>query len=333
MLGALGVEHVEGVPQVREEIVAGVEALGRPELHVVVVERIRDDQMRRAVHLDPVRQVVVVGVSVVEEAAGFHHEPPRVGAEPSRVPAERTLARHVGEAVDGQPDVLALDGLAHELVIDPAPAVAHHLVAGFDDRAGGLGMALEGHRHREHADVDPAFREELQEAPEADAASVLVDRLDLEVPNPTERLAADDFLQERLCLGVAVEDRPLAALLVVHDDLEREPRAVRPLRAGRGPPITDQITGIGHRGPGLYAIIQAPEGGQPWRVPTRSSTPTVTSSSPWTCGTSTSTRASAIARPGSSSTPTARNACSSRARSSAARRASASSAPSGPGKA
>src|SRR5262249_34019366 len=211
---------------------------------------------------------------------GFDHEPARVGAEPSRVPAERTLARHFGEAVDGQPDVLALDGLAHELVVDPAPAVAHHLVAGFDNRARRLGMALAGPGHREHADVDPAFREQFQEAPDPHAAAVLVDRLDLEVANPTERLAADDFLQERLRLGVAVKDRALAAFFVVHDDLEREPRTVRPLRVGRGPPITDQIAGIGHRGPGLYAIIQAPEGGHAWRVPTRSSTPTVTSSSP-----------------------------------------------------
>src|SRR5262249_40455488 len=311
------------VPEVGEEIVARVESLWRPELHVVVVERVRDDQMPRAVHLHPVREIVVVGVGVVKESTGFDHEPACVGAEPTRVPAEGPLARHLCEAVDGQPDVLALDGLAHELIVDPAPAVAHHLVTGFDDRAGRLRMTLESHGHREHADVDPSFRKQFQEAPEADAAAVLVDRLDLEVPDPAERFAADHFLQEPLRLGVAVEDRPLAALLVVHDDLEREPRTVRPPGVGRGATVADQITGIGHRGPGLYAIIQSPEGGQPWRVPTRSSMPTVTFSSPWTCGTSTSTPASEIARRGSSSTPTARNACSSRARSSAARRASA----------
>ena len=37
-------EHIEGVAEVGEELVATVETLGRAELHVVVVEGVRDDQ-------------------------------------------------------------------------------------------------------------------------------------------------------------------------------------------------------------------------------------------------------------------------------------------------
>src|SRR5439155_20727706 len=106
--------------------------------------------------------------------------------------------RVLGAAVAGQPDVLALAGFAYDLVVDPAPAVAHYLVAGLDDRPSGLGVALEGHGDGKHADVDPQLDEEPQETPDADAAAVLVDRLDLEVPHAPERLAADHFLQERL---------------------------------------------------------------------------------------------------------------------------------------
>ena len=40
----------------------------------------------------------------------------------------------------------------------------------------------------------------------------------------------DDFLEEGLGFGVAVQDRALAALLVVEDDLHREARAARPPR-------------------------------------------------------------------------------------------------------
>src|SRR5256885_12068031 len=46
-------------------------------------------------------------------------------------------------------------------------------------------------------------------------------------------LHADDFLEERLGDVVTVEDRALAALLVVHDDLESEASATRPLGIGR----------------------------------------------------------------------------------------------------
>ena len=50
---ALGVEHVEGVAQVGEEVIAGVEALRRREAHVVGVERVGHDEVRhvRAVGL------------------------------------------------------------------------------------------------------------------------------------------------------------------------------------------------------------------------------------------------------------------------------------------
>src|SRR5207244_5772904 len=55
---------------------------------------------------------------------------------------------------------------------------------------------------------------------------------------------ADDLLQERLGLGVAVQDGPLAALLVVHHDLEREAGAARPLRIRRRLPVADQVARI-----------------------------------------------------------------------------------------
>src|SRR5258706_12724431 len=167
-------------------------------------------------------------------------------AEPSRVPAERTAARRLRQALDREPDVLALDRLAHELVVDPAPAVAHHLVAGLDDRPRRLRVPFERHRDGEEADRDPALGEEAHEPPEAGAATVLVDRLHLEIAHAAERLGADHLPQEGLRFGVAVEDRSLAALLVVDDDLQGQARLAGPLRIGWGPAVADQVTGIGH---------------------------------------------------------------------------------------
>src|SRR5262245_31511849 len=107
-------------------------------------------------------------------------------------------------------------------------------------------MALERHGHREHADPDVALGEQPHEPPEADTGAVLVDRLDLHVARARHGRRADNLLEERLRLGVAVQDRPLAALLVVHDDLEREPGAAGPFRVGRPTTVTDQIAGIAH---------------------------------------------------------------------------------------
>ena len=189
--------------------------------------------MRLARHLRPVWQVVVVRVGVVEEAPLLDHQTARVGAQPSRVPAERPAPGHPREAFHRTPHVLALDLFADELVVDPPPPVADDLVAGFDDGGRGLGMALERHGDGEDADLETAFGEHAHEPPEARATAVLVHRLDLEVAHAGENGHADDLLEKRLGLGVAVQDRALTALLVVHDDLERQAGAARPLRIGR----------------------------------------------------------------------------------------------------
>src|SRR5947199_13117 len=204
---ALRVEHVEGVAQVREEVVAGVEALRHAELHVVVVERVGNDEVWLAGHDDPVREIVVVGVRVVQEPALLDDEATGVGTQPSGVPAERPAAGGFRQALDRQTDVLALLVLTDELVINEAPAVAHHLVARLDERRGRRAVALERHADGEHADLDIALGEEPQEPPEPHAGPVLVHRLHLHVAHALERLHADDFMEERLREVVTLEER------------------------------------------------------------------------------------------------------------------------------
>lgn len=65
---SLAVEHVEAVLHEREVVVGGEQAAGA-ELRVVGREAVRHDQVRAVVHAHPVRQLVVVGVRIVEEAA------------------------------------------------------------------------------------------------------------------------------------------------------------------------------------------------------------------------------------------------------------------------
>src|SRR5207244_2775062 len=150
----------------------------------------------------------------------------RVGTEAPRVPAERAAAGQACEALHGATHVRALDLLAHELIVDPAPAVAHDFVPGLDDGGGGVRGSLERHGHGEYADLDAVLGEDAHEAPESRAGPVLVHRLDLKVAHALQDRHAHDFLQARLGLAVAVQDRSLAAFFVVHHDLERETGAV-----------------------------------------------------------------------------------------------------------
>src|SRR5262245_31621882 len=84
-------------------------------------------------------------------------------------------------------------------------------------------------------------REDAMHTPEADAAAELEHRLGVRVPAADSRGGADDLVQIRLRLGVALEHRPLAALLVVEDEAESEPGAPGPLRIRRGGAVADEV--------------------------------------------------------------------------------------------
>src|SRR5439155_20789506 len=131
---ALGMKNVERVLQVIEELLAGIEALRRREAHVVGVERIWNHELRLAIAKVVPRQIVVVVVGVVHEAAILDHQAPGVGAGAPGVPAERPLAGQAPLDLDRALHVLALGFDGHVLVVYPAPAVVRDLVAGFHER-------------------------------------------------------------------------------------------------------------------------------------------------------------------------------------------------------
>src|SRR5580704_913114 len=93
--GTLSIEPIEGVATVGEELLAGAEIPATLQTAIVVVEAVGNDQMAPAGDLRPVRQVVVVGVAIVEESAALHDQPPRARAGSPGVPAH---GPHTGEA-------------------------------------------------------------------------------------------------------------------------------------------------------------------------------------------------------------------------------------------
>ncbi|MNN09878.1 hypothetical protein D3C81_1227840 [compost metagenome] len=245
---ALGIEHVERVLQVLEELVARVEALRRGEAHVVRVERVRHHQMRLLLaagdfHLGPEGQVVTVVVGVVQQAAVLHHQPARVGAVPAGVPAERHFAGQFLDDLHADAHVLALGGFVDVLVVNPAPAVAGDFVAQLDERARQLGMALERHRHAEDRQRQLALLELAQDAPDPGARAVLVHAFHAHVPLGIGR-GTDDLGQELLGAGVAVQHVVFAAFLVIEHELQRDARAARPAGVRRLGAVADEIAWI-----------------------------------------------------------------------------------------
>ena len=251
---ALVVEQVEGVAHVGEEVVGGGEAAVLVEAVVVGFVGVRNHEVRTARHLDPVGQFVGQRIPVVEKAALLRHEPPRVRSRPAGHPAERTVAQNRRQPVDGPPDVIALNVLRHLHIVDPAVAMADHLVPVAHEGAGKLRVLLQRAHHAEHADLDVVGAEDLQHPPHAASRAVLEHRFDQRHPLAGLRLHAD-VVEHALRNRIAVDKARLAAALDVEIEVDRDARAARPGRVRQRLAIADEIAfdhGIGrekrHRG-------------------------------------------------------------------------------------
>ena len=134
-------------------------------------------------------------------------------------------------------------------VVDPAQAVGGDLPAGVlhgGDLGGGAG---EGGGDAVDGDGEVAGDEEVAEAPEAGAGAVFVDRFHVPVALAGPGLGAGDLGEEALGGGVAVEDRVLAALLVVEDEADGDLGAAGPVGGGRVAAVALHVPRIAHRCP------------------------------------------------------------------------------------
>ena len=242
---ALGIEHVETVLHRLQPAVARTEARRHGELHVVHFERIGNDEVRRpsslTPDLDPIGKVVGVGIARIEKAAMLDHGFERVQAEAAGVPADRRAAGRLLDRLHGLPHMVELLLEREVLVVDPAPAMARDLMAGFGHRLAGGGIEFERAADRPGGEAHVAFLEEPQDAPEAGAAAILVHRLGREVAAALDRRAARRLGQEDLGGGIAVQDRILPALLVIQHEADRDPGIARPLRMRRVGAVADQV--------------------------------------------------------------------------------------------
>ena len=197
------------------------------------------------------------------------HESPGVHAGPrAAIPAERAAARQALERSHGLADVGAFFVLAQEPMLDPPPAVRADIVAGLDDGARGVGIALQGKRATEDGERQSALLEQAHHAPEADPAAELVDRLDREVARAVRHLARA-LRQRRFREAVAIGHRILGALLVVQYEVDRNARATGPCGVRWIAPVAGEIARECHEGPIVWREDRTREVGSSVDEPVR----------------------------------------------------------------
>src|SRR5262245_32828437 len=136
------------------------------------------------------------------------------------------------------------------VVLHPAPAVRADVGARGGERLRGGRVTLQRERACEGGQRKPALLEDPHHTPEADTAAVLEHRLGGEVAALPARISGRHFGQAALRNAVAVWYRRLGPFLVVHDEVDGDPRVSRPLRVWRICSLADQVTlvRLGHRG-------------------------------------------------------------------------------------
>ena len=209
------------------------------EFPVIGRERVRDHQVLLAADHRPVRQVVVIGVAIEQEAALLDHQLARVHAwSIAAVPAERPLARRLGDGGDGETDMLALLLARQQRDVLPAIAVRHDVMTAPTHFLGGVAIALQG----DGAGVEGAFHvllvEDVEQPPVAGARAVLERPL-------ARQVALGDWPAggpARLARRVAVADRQLRALLIVDHQGDRDLRPAGPRDLGRVALVAHEIT-------------------------------------------------------------------------------------------
>ena len=194
--------------------------------------------------VDPIGQIVGVGIRRVEEAPVLEHGLERIDRVAAGIPAERPLAGCLGMQADRLSEMGALLVLGDVFIVDPFEAVARDFPARFPHRRDCLGGALERSRDTEHGHRHVAVREQPPKPPKSRARAVFVHRFDVHVALPRPGLRAKHVREKRLRGGIAMQDIVLSTLLVIDHELDGDARAARPAWVGRIAAVSREIAGI-----------------------------------------------------------------------------------------
>src|SRR5579872_4617278 len=240
-LGALVIEQVEAVDQILRKFIGGAEAGIAVETVVVGLERIGNDEMSAAADLDPEGQLVAEIVAIVRKAAMLDQKSARVDAWPAVEPSDRRRAGQLLDSGDGELDMLPLLVFRRLMIVEPAPAVADDFVARLGKGAGQFGIHLQAANHAQHADLHTKALEDAQQPPAADPRPIFENRFNKKAaPAAIGREA--DIGEKVFGMGVALQNRMLAAGLDIEVEIDRDPRAARPARMRRVGAIAKKVS-------------------------------------------------------------------------------------------
>ncbi|MNE38747.1 hypothetical protein D3C80_1326570 [compost metagenome] len=105
-------------------------------------------------------------------------------------------------------------------------------------------MALGGHGHGEDGQRYTGVLEQLEQAPHASTAAILVQRLHAHVARALQRLGGDHFREEGFGLFIAMKDVAFATFFVIEHERQSNAGVPRPARMGWGVAVTDQVARV-----------------------------------------------------------------------------------------
>jgi hypothetical protein len=200
-----------------------------------------------AVMVEPVGQLVVIGVGAIGKAPGLGNEPDRVDGCAARVPAGRALARHFGVQPYGFGNVAPLVLERMLAIVDPFQPVRGDLPSGLLHSGHLVGRTGECGCHAVAGDRHLCLREQAVKPPEADAGAVFVDRFHVPVTQALPGLRTGDFGKKGFGGPVAMQDAVFAAFLVVYDELHADVGAAWPFRVRRVGPVAAHVSDVTHQ--------------------------------------------------------------------------------------
>src|SRR5687768_17531678 len=82
-----------------------------------------NDQVGLPCHLDPVGQLIVERIAVIEKTTGLYQKASRIGAGSAGHPTDGTYSRYTFDRFYGALDVFVLDTWVDKVIVDPAIAM------------------------------------------------------------------------------------------------------------------------------------------------------------------------------------------------------------------
>ena len=188
-----GIQRIKRIFQIAEEMIAGVEALWRGEAHVIGVERIGDHQLVAPAHLDPIGQIIVIGIGNPVKAARLGHQPHGIGRTAPGVPAARGGTGNFGMQPDRLGNRRPLLRLGHILVVHPFQPMRRQFPPGVDHRHGLIRIARQSGGDAKDRQRYPHPGEQPVQPPEPGPRAVVVDRFHVPVALARPRGGPDNL--------------------------------------------------------------------------------------------------------------------------------------------